>query len=200
MLALGLVLLATIVIGAVALSNLSDEPRQVVTQDRPGRVPRLAALCRHAQSGDRRPRLSAQRSAIIPRARTPWGGRPGGQVAALRPLLAGLPGAQHDLATALRPDHGMADQLRRAGHPRGGGNRQAAARRQHRRGKALFDSVRAPLAAFQRDLAAQRTLAVDQLNSSAVGPGLRRHRQRGRACCWWSSRSASACGPLRSRR
>ena len=89
------------------------------------------------------------------------------QVKALRPLLVGLPAAQRDLATALSRitawRSGYAEPAIRGvaatGKPPSGANDVV--------GKAAFDSVRAPLAAFQSAVSAQRKTAVAHLNSSA---------------------------------
>jgi signal transduction histidine kinase len=110
--------------------------------------------------------LSAQPAFLVPY--TTGTAEQARQVQALRPLLAGLPSAQRDLTTALsritawRTSYAepAIRQVAAAGKPLPGGNVAA--------GKAAFDGVRAPLAAFQANLNAQRKQAVSQLNSSAV--------------------------------
>jgi signal transduction histidine kinase len=168
MLALGLVLIATIAIGSVTLSNLSASRARVVTKIDPAAFhgSQLYAAMLNQETGVRGYLLSGQRPFLDPyaigladQAR---------QVKALRPLLAGLPAAQSDLATALsRITTWRASYAEPAirtvaatGKPLPGANIAA--------GKAAFNSVRAPLAAFQSDLSTQRKLAVAGLQSSAT--------------------------------
>jgi signal transduction histidine kinase len=168
MLALGVVLIAAIVVGAVTLSNLSSSRSQVVNKIDPAAFhgSQLYAAMLNQETGVRGYLLSGQRSFLAPY--TIGVADQAAQVRALRPLLVGLPAAQRDLATALSRvsawRSGYAEPaIRRVaatGKPLPGANVAV--------GKAGFDSVRGPLAAFQRDLRMARTLAVAQLQSSAT--------------------------------
>jgi signal transduction histidine kinase len=168
MLALGLVLVAAIAIGALALSNLSDSRAQVVDRLDPAAFggSQLYAAMLNQETGLRGYLLSGQQSFLAPY--TMGVASQSREVAALLPLVAGLPGARHDLATAVaritawRTSYAepAIRTVTATGRPLPGANAAV--------GKAAFDGVRAPLAAFERDLAAQRALAVSQLHSSAV--------------------------------
>jgi signal transduction histidine kinase len=168
MLALVLVLLAGVVIGALALSNLSDSRGQVVNKLDPAalRGSQLYAAMLNQETGLRGYLLSGQPSFLTPY--TMGIADQSRAAAALQPLLTGLPAAQHDLSTALSRVSawrtGYAESAIRTvtatGRPLLDANIAV--------GKAAFDGVRAPLEAFQRDVAAQRAHAVRQLHSSAV--------------------------------
>jgi signal transduction histidine kinase len=168
MLALGLVVLAAIIAGALALHDLSASRTKVVAKIDPAafRGSQLYADMLNQETGVRGYLLSGQRSFLAPYT-TGVAGQ-ARDVRALRPLLAGLPGAQRDLSTALSQlaawRTGYAEPAIRivaaTGKPLPGANIAA--------GKTAFNGVRGPLAALQRDLAAQRSLAVSQLNSSAA--------------------------------
>ncbi len=168
MLALGLVLVVAIVIGAVALGNLSSSRAAVVNKIDPAALhgSQLYSAMLNQETGLRGYLLSGQRPFLTPY--TTGVADEAAQVKALRPLLAGLPSAQHDLSTALsrisawRTSYAepAIRKVAAAGQPLAGANVAV--------GKSAFDGVRAPLTAFQGDLSAQRTLAVAQLNSSAV--------------------------------
>jgi signal transduction histidine kinase len=167
MLALGLVLVAAIVIGAVTLSNQSASRTDVVQKIDPAALhgTQLYAAMLNQETGLRGYLLSGQRPFLAPY--TAGAADQAVQVAALRPLVAGMPGAQHDLSSALRRIAAWRSSyaepairtVAATGKPLPGANVSV--------GKAQFDSVRAPLAAFQRALAAQRNLSVAQLHSSA---------------------------------
>ena len=167
MAALGAVLIAAIVLGAVTLDSLSTSRAQVVDKIDPAAVhgAELYAAMLNQETGVRGYLLSAQPSFLAPY--TMGVANQAAQVKALRPLLVGLPAAQRDLATALSRisawRSGYAEPAIRAvaatGKPPSGANDVV--------GKAAFDSVRAPLAAFQSAVSAQRKTAVAHLNSSA---------------------------------
>jgi signal transduction histidine kinase len=167
MVAVGLVLLAAIAIGAMTLSNLSASRDQVVNKIDPAalRGTQLYAAMLNQETGVRGYLLSGQRSFLGPyEAGVADEAR---QAADLRPLIAGLPGAQRDLSSALSEIAAWrsiyAEPAIRAvaatGKPPPGADVAV--------GKARFDSVRAPLAAMQRALAGQRALAVARLQTSA---------------------------------
>ena len=167
MAALGAVLIAAIVLGAVTLDSLSTSRAQVVDKIDPAAVhgAELYAAMLNQETGVRGYLLSAQPSFLAPY--TTGVANQAAQVKALRPLLVGLPAAQRDLATALSRisawRSGYAEPAIRGvaatGKPPSGANDVV--------GKAAFDSVRAPLAAFQSAVSAQRKTAVAHLNSSA---------------------------------
>jgi signal transduction histidine kinase len=167
MAALGAVLIAAIVVGAVTLHSLSTSRAQVVDKIDPAAVhgAELYAAMLNQETGVRGYLLSTQPSFLAPY--TAGVASQAAQVKALRPLLVGLPAAQRDLATALSRitawRSGYAEPAIRmvgaTGKPPSGANDVV--------GKAAFDSVRAPLAAFQRAISAQRKTAVANLNSSA---------------------------------
>jgi signal transduction histidine kinase len=167
MAALGAVLIAAIVLGAVTLHSLSTSRAQVVDKIDPAAVhgAELYAAMLNQETGVRGYLLSTQPSFLAPY--TAGVASQAAQVKALRPLLVGLPAAQRDLATALSRitawRSGYAEPAIRmvgaTGKPPSGANDVV--------GKAAFDSVRAPLAAFQRAISAQRKTAVANLNSSA---------------------------------
>jgi len=167
MLALGLVLVAAIVIGAVTLSNLSASRAQVVKTIDPAALhgSQLYAAMLNQETGVRGYLLSGRPAFLAPY--TAGVADQAVQVAALRPLLAGMPGARRDLSSALSRigawRSGYAEpsisKVAASGKPLPGANVAV--------GKAEFDGVRAPLAAFERAVAAERKLAVAQLQSSA---------------------------------
>ena len=167
MLALGIVLVAAIVIGAVTLSTLSTSRADVAQKIDPAALhgSQLYASMLDQETGVRGYLLSGQRPFLAPY--TAGVADQAVQVAALRPLVAGIPGAQHDLSSALSRIAAWRSSyaepairtVAATGKPLPGGNVAL--------GKAEFDSVRAPLAAFQAALAGQRELAVAQLDSSA---------------------------------
>jgi signal transduction histidine kinase len=167
MLTVGLVLLAAIALGAVTLGNLSAGRSQVVEQIDPAAMhgSQLYAAMLNQETGVRGYLLSGQRQFLAPysagvadQAR---------QVAALRPLLAGMAGAQRDLSTALsriaawRTSYAepAIRKVAATGRPLPGANVAI--------GKAYFDSALAPLDAFQRSLAGERQVAAAQLSASA---------------------------------
>jgi signal transduction histidine kinase len=167
MLALGLVLVAAIAVGAATLSNLGAGRDRVVNQIDPAALhgSQLYAAMLNQETGVRGYLLSGQGSFLRPYAAGV--AEQGRQVAALRPLIAGMPGAQHDLSSALTRIAGWRLRYARpaiaavaaTGKPPSGPDIAA--------GKAEFDSVRGPLAAFQRAVAGERKGAVAQLHSSA---------------------------------
>ena len=167
MLVLGAVLLAAIAVGAVTLSNLSAGRDQVVKKIDPAALhgSQLYVAMLNQETGLRGYLLSGQRQFL-----EPYGAgaaEQARQVAALRPLIAGMPGAQRDLSNALnrlatwRTSYAQPAirAVAASGKPMPGASVAV--------GKAEFDSVRAPLAAFQLALAAKREAAVGDLDSSA---------------------------------
>jgi signal transduction histidine kinase len=154
---------ATIVVGALAIANLDSTRNQVVNVIEPAELhgSQLYTAMLNQETGLRGYLLSAQPQFLQPYA----AGRDQeqAQLTALRPLLAGFGGARADLATAVRRiEHWRSSyaasaiaRVRVTGKPQSGGSIGV--------GKADFDSVRAPLGAFQRALASQRALTVARL-------------------------------------
>ncbi len=169
MLALGVVLIAAIVVGAVTLSNLSTSRSDVVNTIDPAAFhgSQLYAAMLNQETGVRGYLLSGQRPFLAPY--TSGLAQQTAQVDRLRPLLAGLPGARADLSTALsrisswRTTYAKPAiaQVQATGKPLPGGDVGV--------GKAAFDGVRAPLAALQRDLSTERRVAVGRLRTAASG-------------------------------
>ena len=167
MLTVGLVLLAAIALGGVTLGNLNAGRSQVVEQIDPAAVhgSQLYAAMLNQETGVRGYLLSGQRQFLAPY--TAGLADQARQVAALRPLLAGMAGAQRDLSTALsriaawRTSYAepAIRKVAATGKPLPGANVAI--------GKAYFDSALAPLDAFQRSLAGERTVAAARLNASA---------------------------------
>jgi signal transduction histidine kinase len=167
MLAVGLVLIAAIAIGAVTLSNLSSSRTDVVQKIDPAALhgSQLYVAMLNQETGVRGYLLSGKHAFLGPY--TAGVADQAVQVTALRPLVAGMPGAQRDLSSALRRitiwRSSYAEPAIRTvaatGKPLPGADIAL--------GKADFDGVRAPLAAFQRALGGERTLAVARLDSSS---------------------------------
>jgi signal transduction histidine kinase len=168
MLAVVFVLLVAIVAGAVTVRDLSAGRGDVVNKIDPAALhgSQLYSAMLNQETGLRGYLLSGQRPFLWPY--TSGVAEEGRQIAALRPLIAGMPGAQRDLSAALsriavwRDRYAGPDIARVAatGQPLPGANVAV--------GKAQFDSVRAPLAEFQRALAGQRKAAVATLQSAAT--------------------------------
>ena len=167
MLALFVVLLAAITFGAITLGNLSAGRNEVVSKIDPAALhgSQLYVAMLDQETGVRGYLLSGQRQFLTPY--TAGVANQARQVATLRPLLTGMPAAQRDLSTALsaiaawRTSYAepAIGKVAATGKPLPGANVAV--------GKTDFDSVRAPLEAFQRSLAGQREAAVIRLNSAA---------------------------------
>ena len=166
MLAVGLVLVAAVVVGVIALTNLSGARSRMVSTLDPAALhgAELYAALLNQETGLRGYLLSGQRPFLGPY--TSGLASQQAQVSALQPLLTGLPGARADLAETLHymsywrtsyASPAMA-AVAATGKPMPGGNIAA--------GRAAFDQVRGPLTAFQHDVATQRDAALARLNSS----------------------------------
>jgi signal transduction histidine kinase len=167
MLAVGLVLVASIVVGSIALSNLTNDRSRVVNTLDPAAFhgSQLYAAMLNQETGLRGYLLSGQRTFLAPY--TTGLASQQAQVNDLTPLLSGMPVARADLANALRRmDFWRSSYAVPA-------MRQVAATGKPlvspdiRAGKAAFDSLRAPLAAFQSYLSGQRAQAAARLRTSA---------------------------------
>jgi len=168
MIMLAVVLLAAVALGAVQLNALSNSRNRVVNTLDPAafRGSQLYAALLNQETGVRGYLLSGQRPFLEPY--TMGYADQNVEVRGLKPLLTGLPAARADLATTLRhitywrssyaiP---VIRKVAASGKPLPGGNIAV--------GKADFDAIRAPLAAFQHNLATQRRAAVAQLHNAAL--------------------------------
>jgi signal transduction histidine kinase len=160
MLTLGLVLVAAVVVGALALNDLSSARSRLVSTLDPAALhgADLYAALLNQETGVRGYLLSGQRTFLGPYYSGLKDQR--AQVSALQPFLAGLPGASADLAATL-------------GHMNSWRTSYATPAIEGRQpppsvsaGKLAFDAVRAPLGDFQREVAGQRVRAVARLRSS----------------------------------
>jgi len=160
MVTLGVVLLAAVVIGAIALDNLGSARSRVVNVLDPAATHRalLYAAMLNQETGVRGFLLSGQHSFLGPYYAGLTSQR--AQASALQPLLADMPRARADLAATLR----YMDKWRTSyATPSIEGKKPAPP---IALGKAAFDSVRAPLAMLQGDITGQRQLALTRLSSS----------------------------------
>jgi len=167
LIALTVVLVAAIVIGALALNALTNDRNQVVHTLDPAALhgSELYAALLNQETGLRGYLLSAQPSLLQPYTMGHAAQR--SQTATLLPLLEGLPVARTELATTIsRIEHWRSSyalpairKVLATGKPAPGGNIDS--------GKAEFDSIRAPLAIFQRYLSSQREQAVARLHAAA---------------------------------
>ena len=160
--------LAAIAASALALGNLDATRNRLVSVIDPAALhgSQLYTALVNQETGLRGYLLSGQRPFLQPY--LAGLAQQQAQLTAVRPLLAGFPGARADLATAIRRiDHWRSTYAAPAialvsatGKPQLGGSIAT--------GKAEFDSVRAPLGAFQRAVEGQRATAAAQLNADAT--------------------------------
>ena len=158
---------AASVVGALAIANLDSTRNRVVNVIEPAALhgSQLYTAMLNQETGLRGYLLSAQPQFLQPYEAGRVQER--AQLTALRPLLAGFPGARADLATAVRRIErwrssyaaSAITRVQVTGKPQPGGNIDV--------GKADFDSVRAPLGAFQRALASQRMVTVARLSTDS---------------------------------
>jgi signal transduction histidine kinase len=161
-------LIAAIVVGALAISSADAARNRVVSVLSPAALhgSQLYSALLNQETGLRGYLLSAQRPFLQPYLTGVADQQT--ELRALRPLLSGLPAAQADLAlTVRRIEHWRTSyatpaiaKVSASGEPMPGGNIAA--------GKADFDGVRAPMAAFQRSLAGQRAIAIARLSSAVT--------------------------------
>jgi signal transduction histidine kinase len=169
MLALGLILVAAIIVGSVALGNLHSSRDRLVSMLDPAAFhgSQLYVALLNQETGLRGYLLSGTPSFLGPY--TSGLAEQNAQTSALRPLLAGLPAARADLATTLsRAAYWRTTYAQPAiklvaatGKPLVNNSSIAI-------GKSDFDKVRAPLAAFQTAIAQQRRRAAAQLGTASV--------------------------------
>jgi signal transduction histidine kinase len=163
----GAVLIAAIAVGSLAIGGLDSARGRVVTDLDPAALhgSQLYAALLDQETGLRGYLLSGQAPFLQPYASGLASER--AQLRILRPLLAGVPGARADLATAVqqaghwRSAYAIPKiaQVRATGRPLPGGDIAV--------GKADFDAVRAPLSAFQHAIAARRAAATAQLGDAS---------------------------------
>jgi signal transduction histidine kinase len=163
----GAVLVAAIVLGSLAIAGLGDARNRVVNVLDPAALhgSQLYAALLNQETGLRGYLLSGQPPFLQPY--TSGLSVERAQLRTLDPLLAGLPGARADLTAAVRQaEHWRATyaipamaQVAKTGKPLAGGDVAM--------GKAEFDAVRAPLAAFQRAIAVRRAAATAQLGDAS---------------------------------
>ena len=168
MLALAVVLVAAIVVGALALGNLESDRNRVVTTIDPAALhgSQLYTALLNQETGVRGYLLSGQRSFLLPYQTGLADQR--AEVTKLDTLLTTLPGARRDLDRVLasverwRTDYAAPaiQQVDATGTP------QLSFRLQT--GKTEFDQIRAPLAQFQAYLATLHKNAVARLSDSAT--------------------------------
>ena len=159
-------LIAAIVVGALAINSADAARNRVVNVLSPAALhgSQLYSALLDQETGLRGYLLSARRPFLQPYLTGVADQQT--ELRALRPLLSGLPGAQADLATTVqRIDRWRSSyatpaiaRVSASGKPMPGGNIAI--------GKAEFDSVRAPLSAFQRYVADQRAIAIAHLDSA----------------------------------
>ena len=157
---------AAIVVGALALNGLSDARARVVDSLDPAalRSSQLYSALLNQETGLRGYLLSGQNSFLVPYTTGLASQR--AEVGHLRPLLAGMPVAETDLARALtaaaywRSSYAVPAIARVAAVGKPLISPDVAG------GKAAFDSLRAPMAALQTYLSAQRHAAIASLHSS----------------------------------
>ena len=166
---------AAIVVGALAIADLSSARNEVVTTLDPAsyEASQLEVALLNQETGVRGYALSGQQAFL-----QPYTLGVAGQKKALRRLdtvLAGLPGARADLRNVLARASDW-----RAGYAipviRGVAAGKAPASPTPQRGKADFDSIRASLAALHNDVEARRHAALttladaaDALNTACIG-------------------------------
>lgn len=161
-------LIAAIVVGALALRSADSARNRVVSVLSPAALhgSRLYSALLNQETGLRGYLLSAQRPYLQPY--VTGIADQNAEVRALQPLLRDLPAANADLADTVRRIDGWRSsyaapaiaQVAASGRPLPGGNIAT--------GRAAFDGVRTPLAAFQRYVTDQRTVALAHLSTATT--------------------------------
>jgi signal transduction histidine kinase len=160
--------IAAIVVGGVALANLSSARDRVVNKIDPAafRTSQLEIAYLNQETGVRGYALSARPTFLAPY--TDGLAQERREVSALRRLLTGMPAAQADLTQVTvragtwraRYAQPTINQVRATGKPVTGATVN--------QGKADFDRLRSALGSLQADLASERRQAVSGLNNSAT--------------------------------
>jgi signal transduction histidine kinase len=161
-------LIAAIVVGALAISSADAARNRVVNVLSPAALhgSRLYSALLNQETGLRGYLLSGQRPFLKPY--VTGVADQNAELRTLQPLLRSLPAARADLASTVRRIDTWRSsyatpaiaQVAATGKPLPGGDIA--------NGKAEFDGVRTPLAAFQRYLADQRAIALAQLGTAAT--------------------------------
>jgi signal transduction histidine kinase len=165
---MGLFSIAAIVIGAIALNSLSQARERAVNMLDPAALhsTQLYAALLNQETGLRGYLLSGQKPFLAPY--TIGMASQNAEVSQLRTLLAGMPVARGDLARVLTAaDHWQSSYAAPA-IARVAATGKPLISPDVSKGKALFDSVRAPTTALQAYLSAQRDGALDALHSSGT--------------------------------
>jgi signal transduction histidine kinase len=160
--------IAAIVVGGVALANLSSARGRVVNKIDPAafRTSQLGIAYLNQETGVRGYALSARPTFLVPY--TDGLAQERQEISALRSLLTGMPAAQADLTQVTvragtwraRYAQPTINQVRATGKPVTGATVN--------QGKADFDRLRGALSGLQADLASERRQAVSGLNNSAT--------------------------------
>ena len=160
-------LVAAIVVGAIAIGSLDAARNRVVNVLDPAALhgSRLYSALLNQETGLRGYLLSGQRPYLQPYFAGIADQK--AELTALRPLLAGLPGAGADLAVTAQRIGNWRSRYAAPAIARVTAARRPLADGAIAAGKAEFDSVRAPLVAFQRSVAGQRATALTHLASAA---------------------------------
>jgi signal transduction histidine kinase len=159
---------AAIVVGGVALANLSSARDRVVNKIDPAafRTSQLGIAYLNQETGVRGYALSARPTFLVPY--TEGLAQERREISALRPLLTGMPAAQADLTQVIaragtwraRYATPTINQVRATAKPVTGATVN--------QGKADFDRLRGALNGMQTDLASERRRAVSGLDNSAA--------------------------------
>jgi signal transduction histidine kinase len=165
---IGLLSVAAIVIGAVTLNSLSQARDRVVNVLDPAALlsSQLYSALLNQETGLRGYLLSGQKPFLTPYA-TGLASQDA-ELRRLRPLLAGTPVAQADLARVLAAADHWRSSYAAPAIARVAATGKPLVSPSIAQGKAAFDSLRAPATALQAYLAAQRRAAIGALHSSAT--------------------------------
>jgi signal transduction histidine kinase len=161
-------LIAAVVVGAIAISSVDGARNRVVSVLDPAALhgSRLYSALLNQETSVRGYLLSAQRPYLQPYLAGLADQK--AELRALGPLLARLPAARADLSVTVRRIDSWRTsyaapaiaRVSASGRPLPGGTIAI--------GKAEFDGVRTPMAAFQRYLADQRTIALAHLGAATT--------------------------------
>lgn len=165
---MGLFSIAAIVIGAIALNSLSQARERAVNMLDPAALhsTQLYAALLNQETGLRGYLLSGQKPFLAPY--TMGIARQNAELSQLRMLLAGMPVARGDLARVLAAADHWRSSYAAPAIARVAATGKPLISPDVSKGKALFDSVRAPTTALQTYLSAQRDGALDALHSSVT--------------------------------
>ena len=161
-------LISAIVVGALAISSADAARNRLVNVLSPAALhgSRLYSALLNQETGVRGYLLSAQRPYLQPY--VTGIAEQNAELRTLQPLVRDLPAAKADLAVTVRRIDSWRSRyaapaiarVAASGQPAPGGNIAV--------GKAQFDGVRTPMAAFQRYVADQRTVALAHLGTATT--------------------------------